>query len=198
MAYWRDAFRAEQRRGPPRQVCHPVAEIRKAWIVGLTVHEPVVDLLNHDGDLEEREHLVELEPGKVAAAARGVALDELARREPAWQRRHRRERVALFRRRGRGPIGQQDPQVDERIAESRHFPVEHRDQPAWIRRVQQQVVQLEVAVDDRGLCGRRRQRLDEPACHPLHLRQVGRSGSVPSLRPPAHLPFDEPVRFAQM
>ena len=42
-----------------RQKLHAGAEAREARIGGLALHVPEVDLLDHDGDLEHGEDLVE-------------------------------------------------------------------------------------------------------------------------------------------
>src|SRR5262249_15190713 len=118
----------EQRGGSLGQIADPFAEVGEARIARLALYESGVDLLNHDGDLEEREHFEEPQRRQVAAAARSVALDEFTGCQPARQCRDRRERVPWACRCVRRPIRQQNPQIDEWIAESCHFPVQHRDE----------------------------------------------------------------------
>src|SRR5688572_1877188 len=98
-----------------------IAEVGKAWIVGLPVDEAVVDLLNDDGNLEEREHFEEAQPGQVAPASRGVTIDDLAAREVALARGDRRQRIALTRWRVRHPVREEDAEIDQRVAKRAHL-----------------------------------------------------------------------------
>src|SRR5260370_17347260 len=62
-----------------------VDERAEARVLGVPLDEAFVDLLEDDGDLEEREHVIEENRRGIAAAAPRIALDELRARHAAWQ-----------------------------------------------------------------------------------------------------------------
>ena len=67
----------------PRQIRHARVEGGEPRVGGLPLRVAVVDLLDDDRDLEDREDLVVADAGQVAARPRGVALDDLVAREIA-------------------------------------------------------------------------------------------------------------------
>ena len=121
----------------------------------------------------------------------GVAVDDLVPGEEAGTIRHRRERVPLLRRRRRRPIGEHDADIDERIAERTHLPVEHRDNAADILGVDHDVIELEIAVHDRRRRRIGRQAIAQPLGQRIHLRQRRRLRSMPAFGPAADLTLDE-------
>ena len=80
-------------------------------------------------------------------APRGVALGELGARREARARRARR-RAAVARVVGLGPVAEQRAEVDERVAERRHVPVEDRLHAVGIGGVELAVVELQVVVHE--------------------------------------------------
>src|SRR6185436_15999841 len=104
-----------QARGVTGQIGDARVEGRETAVRRLPLHVAIVDLLDDDGDLEDGEDLVVADVRHVTAGARGVARDHLIRRQVAGPVRHRRQRVALFGRRGRPPVREQDAEVDQRI-----------------------------------------------------------------------------------
>src|SRR5215471_7946277 len=124
-------------------------EMREPRIVGLPTREAAEDLLDDDGNLEEREGLVELNVRQVAAASCRVPIDDLVAREPAGPIRDGRQRVAMLGRLASRPVREQDADVNERVTERAHLPVEYGDEPGEIAGIEHDVVELEVAVDDR-------------------------------------------------
>ncbi len=68
---------------PAGKVRDAIAEGGKSRIVGLTLDEAVIDLLNHDRDFEKGEDFEVAQRRNVAAAPGGVALDDLVAGEPA-------------------------------------------------------------------------------------------------------------------
>src|SRR5262245_53842134 len=71
-----------QRSGRASEVRHARAERRETRVVGLPLLVAVENLLNHDGDLEEREGFVEADRRDVTPGPRGVALDDLVPARP--------------------------------------------------------------------------------------------------------------------
>ena len=161
----------------------PIAKRREPRIIGLAVRVPIEDLLNHDGDLEQRECFVEANRRDVAARTRRVPLHHFVLAEVSRTIGHRRQRVLLpRRRRRRRPVREEDPKVHQRIAERAHFPVEDGDRLSEIERVQQDVIELEIAVDDRwplGIGGNPRR---QPSCERVHFRHRRRSSTGPTAR----------------
>src|SRR5262245_35017249 len=114
----------------PRRVMGEIldarAETGEARIGGLALHVAEIDLLNDDGDLEDGEDLVVADVGDVAARARRVALEQFVAREIAGTMRYRGQRIALLGWGRRRPIGEQDAEIDQRVAQRAHLPVEYR------------------------------------------------------------------------
>ena len=89
------------------------------------------------------------------------------------------------------PVRKQDPDIDERIPERAHLPVEHCHQTRQVRGVEHDVVELEVAVNDRRPVRLRRQTCEQPLRQRFHLWKLVDLRFVPAFGPPAHLPFHE-------
>ena len=90
------------------------------------------------------------------------------------------------------------PEIDQRIAERAHFPVEDRDDPCRIVRVEHHVVELEVAVHDRRRVPDRRQRARAASRRalPFPARGAVFDRCQRSVQP-ADLPLDESRRLAE-
>ena len=97
-----------------------------------------------------------------------------------------------------GPVVQRDADVDERVAERRLVPVEHRVHPVGVGGIELAVVELVVVVEDRRVpAGRHRRR--QPVADLLHRRRrVGQRGEIPPLLPALHLALQEPVGPAEV
>ena len=96
------------------------------------------------------------------------------------------------------PVVQEGAEVDERVAERRHVPVEDREDPVRVGRIELTVVELEVVVDDRG-AAQGRQAAREARVHRVDRgRRVLEAGELPALRPSLELPLDEPRRSAEI
>ena len=103
---------------------HPI----EALADGVAGLEAVVDPLEDHGELVRRERAVPAEVGDADAGPLGVDLDELVEGRVARGgvdgARHRAGESA---RQARDvPVQGEDPEVDERVAERRHLPVEDR------------------------------------------------------------------------
>src|SRR5712671_5350303 len=86
---------------------HPLSERAEARIAGRALDVPLVDLLDDDGDLEEREDVIE-ERFEAAPRLAGVRLDDLRSGEAAGQEsRSVRARAHLGRVVGVGPVAEQ-------------------------------------------------------------------------------------------
>src|SRR5262249_44259632 len=119
-----------KRRGLPREIGDSLIEVGKPRIVGLTVFVSVKNLLNYDGDLEERERFVPSNAAGVATGSRGVAFDDLSLAQVSRSIGHGGQRILLQRGRCWRPVRQENSQVDQWIAERAHLPVEDRDEAA--------------------------------------------------------------------
>src|SRR5438270_9968971 len=138
-----------ERGGEAREPRDALAERGEARVVGLPAAVAVEDLLKHDGQLEDGEHLVEVHPRQVEPRARRVARGDLFTREPARAVGDGGDRVALRGGRDVNPVAEQYAEVNERVADGAHLPVEDGDDAPRVARVEHHVVELEVAVDER-------------------------------------------------
>ena len=93
-----------------------------------------------------------------------------------------------------GPVGQGAAQVDERVAEGGHVPVEHGHDLPPVRH--DQVVQLEVVVEQHGGL-RLGDRPGEPGPQLLHGGDFLVLGPVPAIHPPGHLAAGEALGPSQ-
>ncbi len=177
---------------------HP--EVLERGIGGVSVVIAVVDLLGDHGEPEQTEDLVEAPVVHRQSGSLGVVLDDLATGEHAGQIRrlslggeHHRVVVGLH------PVRERRPQVHERVADRREFPVEHRNRPQRVVLVEDDVVDTEVSVHDRrrdigGL------RLVEPADDAGEIGHVVGPGQLVALRPARDLPRNvsgAPAEFVQ-
>src|SRR3954469_3397660 len=127
---------------PPEQL-HPLAEGAEAGIARRALHVALVDLLDDDGDLEEREDVIEERREALAAALARVRLDQALAGEAAGQeRRPVRARAHLLWVLRVRPVAEQGSEVEEWIAYRGHLPVEDRDDAGEIGRVEHYVVVL--------------------------------------------------------
>ena len=129
---------------------------REALILRLPVVIAVIDLLKDHHQAEDAVDQIEIEVADFRAGALGVVRDHLvARQHPLGvaglltQGEEPRSVVGL------DPIGHGVAEVHQRITERGHLPVEHRDDVERIVRVDEQIVDPEVAVDDAGAALRR-------------------------------------------
>ena len=93
------------------------------------------------------------------------------------------------------PIAHCQPQIGQRISQSRHLPVEH-GLHAIPRRMHHYVVQLIVVVHQGGLA-RSGHPIGKPADHAIHLCKFFRLRVLPPLRPTPHLPFQKSLGLPQ-
>src|SRR5437762_7728722 len=101
----------------PREIQHAIAHAREPLVSRVSVDVAVVELLNDDRDLEEGEDLEVRQRFEATAALRGVAIDQLVASEPPWSIGDRGQCVALLGRRRGYPVGQEHPQIHQRLAE---------------------------------------------------------------------------------
>src|SRR5262249_42067217 len=129
-------------------------------------------LLDDNGDLEQREGLVEMNVRQVAAATAAVALDDFVASEPAGPTRDRRQRVTMLGWLASRPVREHNADVDERIAERAHLPVQYGEEPAEVGGIQHDVVELEVAVNDSRAIRIGRHLPKQPSGERFHLRDL--------------------------
>ena len=80
------------------------------------------------------------------------------------------------------PIAEHQTEVDQRIADGSHLPIEHGFDAAGIRLVEHHIVELEIVVDQGGR-GRFRQVLAQPAQQMIHVGDLFGLGALPNARP---------------
>src|SRR5215211_5499966 len=138
--------------GVQDQGSYPVAEGGEALVSGLAVLVAGVDLLQYPGQLEVPEDDVPVHLGEVASTLTFVAVDKLFAGHEAWRYRHgRHDGRKLVGIAGFYPVRERDGEVEERVPDGRHLPVEDRTYISQVFRVQDQVIELVVVVyDGRG------------------------------------------------
>src|ERR1700676_1320968 len=166
------------------QVVDALIEVAEARILCLAAMETHIDLLQHHRQLEEREHFVIVDEREIAPGFFSVAAEKLIAREPAWLQSDRRLRPSWIT--GLRPVAENEPEIYKRIPDSRHLPVEHGLNLARIARVQHEVVQLEIIVNQRR-SGRNGQTIGEPLDEPVHPKDLLGFRAFPALEPTAHL-----------
>src|SRR5215210_3100069 len=135
--------------GVQDQGSYPVAEGGEALVSCLAVLVASVDLLQYPGQLEVPEDDVPVHLGEVAPTLFGVAVDELFAGHEAWRYRHGRHDgrklvgVARF-----DPVRERDGEVEVWVPDGRHLPVENRTHTRQVFRVEDEVIELVVVVDD--------------------------------------------------
>src|SRR5918994_1434559 len=135
--------------GVQDQGSYPLAEGGEALVSCLAVLVASVDLLQYPGQLEVPEDDVPVHLGEVAPTLFGVAVDELFTGHEAWRYRNgRHDGRKLVGIAGFDPIGERDGEVEERIPDGRHLPVEDRPYCCQVFRIEDQVIELVVVVDD--------------------------------------------------
>src|ERR687889_1087586 len=135
--------------GVQDQGSYPVAEGGEALVCGLAALVAGVDLLQYPGQLEVPEDDVPVHLGEVAPTLTFVAVDKLFAGHEAWRYRHgRHDGRKLVGIAGFDPVGERDGEVEERVPDGRHLPVEDRTHPPQVFRVQDQIIELVVIVDD--------------------------------------------------
>src|SRR5688572_8146333 len=128
---------------------YPVAEGGEALVCGLAVLVAGVDLLQYPGQFEVPEDDVPVHLGEVAPTLTFVAVDKLFAGHEAWRYRHgRHDGRKLVGVAGFDPVRERDGEVEERVPDGRHLPVEDRTYTRQVFRVQDQVIELVVVVDD--------------------------------------------------
>src|SRR5215203_3546986 len=134
---------------------YPVAEGGEALVCCLAVLVAGVDLLQYPGQLEVPEDDVPVHLGEVASALFGVAVDKLLSGHEAWRYGHgRHDGLDLIGIAGFDPVGERDGEVEERVSDSGHLPVEDGPYVRQVFGVEYEVIQFVVVVDDgreRGL-----------------------------------------------
>src|SRR5215208_5670145 len=138
--------------GVQDQSSYPLAEGCEALVCCLAVLVAGVDLLQYPGQLEVPEDDVPVHLGEVASTLTFVAVDKLFAGHEAWRYRHsRHDGRKLVGIAGFYPVRERDGEVEERVPDGRHLPVEDRTYISQVFRVQDQVIELVVVVyDGRG------------------------------------------------
>src|SRR5215218_6742060 len=135
--------------GVQDQGSYPLAEGGEALVSCLAVLVASVDLLQYPGQLEVPEDDVPVHLGEVAPTLFGVAVDELFTGHEAWRYRNgRHDAPKLVGIAKLDPIGERDGEVEERVPDSRHLPVEDRTYTRWVFWVQDQVIERVVVGND--------------------------------------------------
>src|SRR6266851_1121953 len=119
-----------QCRGLLNKVVDAFVEMAEALVLGLSAMEAHVDLLQHHRQLKEREHFVIINRRQIAPGLFSVAPDELIARVPTRLRGQRRFCPARIA--GLPPITKDQAQIDQRIANRGHLPIQHRLDSPWI------------------------------------------------------------------
>src|SRR5215213_498735 len=147
-----DVSRAGEVFGVQDQGSYPVSEAGEALVCCLAVLVASVDLLQYPGQLEVPEDDVPVHLGEVAPTLTFVAVDKLFAGHEAWRYRHgRHDGRKLVGIAGFDPVRERDGEVEERVPDGRHLPVEDRTYIRQVFRVQDQVIELVVVVyDGRG------------------------------------------------
>ena len=96
------------------------------------------------------------------------------------------------------PVVQEGAEVDEGVAERRHVPVEDREDPVRIGRIELTVVELEVVVDDRDAAQARQAAREASVERVDRGRRVLEAREPPPLGPSLQLPLHEPGRSAEI
>src|SRR5215208_2580659 len=127
----------------------PLAEGCEALVCCLAVLVAGVDLLQYPGQLEVPEDDVPVHLGEGASTLTIVAVDKLFAGHEAWRYRHsRHDGRKLVGIAGFYPVRERDGEVEERVPDGRHLPVEDRTYTCQVFRVEDQVIELVVVVDD--------------------------------------------------
>src|SRR6266705_1919474 len=90
----------------PREMCHSRVECGEARIGRLPVHVPEIDLLNDDGDLEDRERLIKTYVREIATGVRRISIQHVITGEIARPVGDGCQRIKLAARRRRCPVGE--------------------------------------------------------------------------------------------
>src|SRR3989440_395217 len=179
-----------------RQDPYPFAQPRESFVLGEPLHVPLVNLLDDHRDLEEPEAGVEQDPRRLASLCARELLHQLRPRQTAGKEgRPEGEGLECVRVTLLYPVTEGSAQVHQRVAHRGHLPVQDADHPREVRRVEHQVVVLEIIVDERR-SALRRHPLDEPARDGLHVGNVLRPRVLPAFRPSLHLPSHISFGFA--
>ena len=175
------------------QEIHLGAEELVDRLVGPALEELRVAALEHHGELPPGEHVVPAELADVPTRRRGVALDQLVAIGQVLDRERRFLGHAESHRALRSGVEDERPrEVDERVADGRHLPVDHREEPRWRLGREQHVVELVVAVAERERLVRRAVRT-EPLRDPAGGREVAALVGVELVQPPVDLAGEVPV-----
>src|SRR3712207_1273120 len=130
-------------------VAYPLVKVGEAFVFGLTAVPAGVNLLKYHGELEVTEDHVPVYARKVSPALFGVTVYKLPTGHKAGGARHRRQDLLeLLRVVGLDPVGERDRQIEERVADGGHLPVENGAYLGEVFGVQEKVVELVVVVND--------------------------------------------------
>src|SRR5207244_7699709 len=182
----------------------PLVELLESLVVRLPARVAEINLLKHHRYFEQREHLIERDARKITPGLLSIALDDLLPADPPRLGRDRAYRFAA--RLGivlLSPVAQEDSNVDQRIADSAHLPIEHRYYAGRVGRIEHRVVELEIVVHERCWpsrfrSGLRRNTVGEPLNDLIDFAQLVCLRAVPSLGPALHLAGDEPNRLSEV
>src|ERR1700733_2743058 len=161
---------------------------------------PRVGALQNDPELEAGQHDVPVERVGAAVADGGVRGDDLADRPNVARLPQRAAHLH-----GLVPVGDaghEPAEVDQRVANRGHLPVEHRSDPG-LARVHQQVAEVKVAVHQPGRLVRRlvagQERRQFIHAGQRLTRVPGHAPvALPFRLPAGHLPAQEPVRAPEV
>src|SRR5438874_6702402 len=175
---------------------YPFAQRRESFILGEPLHVSFVNLLDDHRDLEEPEAGVEQYPRRLPSRGARVLLHQLRPRQAAGSEgRPESESLERVRITRLHPVTEDSTEIHQRVADRGHLPVQDADHPREVRRVEHQVVVLEIIVDERR-SALRRHPLGEPARDGLHVGNVLCPRVLPAFRPSLHLPSHIPFGLA--
>ncbi len=175
------------------------AELSEAWIFGESFLVTSVDLLNDDGDFQESVGVVENRIGNFAAGATRVVVEQFVAREVAGKfGQHETILLPFFGVSWFDPIAKRCAEIHQRIADRRHFPIEHGDNVRQIVRRKNEVVVLVIVVNQSA--GRRisGKMFVQPRGEFFYVRNVVRTRVVVTFGPTFHLSFDVTLRRTKL
>ncbi len=173
-----------------------LCDTRESFVLRLAARVTDVDLLHHHGRFPHRERFVPVDAAGVEAGDVGIAARDFRTRRKciagACRSRAARRRIGRL-----APVSAQRAEVDQRIAERRHVPIEDRRHAIGILGLELAVVELQIVVQHADAL-RRRHRCFEPAVHFVEQRHVFVFCEFPARGPTLDLPLYESVRTTEV
>ena len=158
----------------------------------------VVNLLGNAREAEKAVHEIEAQVVGGEVGVGNVTRDHLAAGERAGQMGWpKADGLHLRRVVGLHPIGQRRAQIHQRVADGRQFPVQHAHHTEIVGRVEEDVIEPIIVVDERRTAFRRHVGF-QPCDDVLEIRHVGGARIAVAPRPALHLPLDIAFRVAEI